>query len=133
MESFAFETSPFTKRKGTFDKNKEYLSVDRYLKWTYAYGYYLPQHEHAKKQFFEYLQRLHEIGGSYIIFKEIWPIEVLVISLVINKLGDAGNVGIDFFFEMLYESLSKLLERVEARNKATIDPNWFIDPYVKPH
>lgn len=28
----------------------------RVLKWTYAYGYYLPEHEHAKKQFFEYLQ-----------------------------------------------------------------------------
>ncbi|CAL2228914.1 unnamed protein product [Prunus armeniaca] len=24
----------------------------RVLKWTYAYGYYLPEHEHAKKQFF---------------------------------------------------------------------------------
>lgn len=28
----------------------------RVLKWTYAYGYYLPEHELAKKQFFEYLQ-----------------------------------------------------------------------------
>jgi ariadne-1 len=31
----------------------------RVLKWTYAYGYYLPDNEHAKRQFFEYLQ------GSY--------------------------------------------------------------------
>lgn len=30
----------------------------RVLKWTYAYGYYLPEHEHAKRQFFEYLQGL---------------------------------------------------------------------------
>ncbi|KAJ6909903.1 E3 ubiquitin-protein ligase ARI8 isoform X2 [Populus alba x Populus x berolinensis] len=28
----------------------------RVLKWTYAYGYYLPEHEHAKRLFFEYLQ-----------------------------------------------------------------------------
>lgn len=28
----------------------------RVLKWTYAYGYYLPEPEHAKRQFFEYLQ-----------------------------------------------------------------------------
>ena len=28
----------------------------RVLKWTYAYGYYLPEYEHAKRQFFEYLQ-----------------------------------------------------------------------------
>jgi hypothetical protein len=31
----------------------------RVLKWTYAYGYYLPEHEHAKRQFFEYLQGSH--------------------------------------------------------------------------
>lgn len=28
----------------------------RVLKWTYAYGYYLAEQEHAKRQFFEYLQ-----------------------------------------------------------------------------
>ncbi|KAI5350799.1 hypothetical protein L3X38_003690 [Prunus dulcis] len=28
----------------------------RVLKWTYAYGYYLPENEHAKRQFFECLQ-----------------------------------------------------------------------------
>jgi ariadne-1 len=32
------------------------------LKWTYAYGYYLPEFEHAKKQFFEYLQGEAESG-----------------------------------------------------------------------
>ncbi|KAK9735836.1 hypothetical protein RND81_04G231800 [Saponaria officinalis] len=34
----------------------------RVLKWTYAYGYYLPEHEHAKRQFFEYLQGEAEAG-----------------------------------------------------------------------
>ncbi|XP_039062268.1 probable E3 ubiquitin-protein ligase ARI7 [Hibiscus syriacus] len=34
----------------------------RVLKWTYAYGYYLPQHEHTKIQFFEYLQGEAEAG-----------------------------------------------------------------------
>lgn len=34
----------------------------RVLKWTYAYGYYLAEHEHAKKQFFEYLQGEAESG-----------------------------------------------------------------------
>jgi ariadne-1 len=32
------------------------------LKWTYAYGYYLPEFEHAKKQLFEYLQGEAESG-----------------------------------------------------------------------
>ncbi|KAL9380442.1 hypothetical protein Peur_026099 [Populus x canadensis] len=34
----------------------------RVLKWTYAYGFYLPEHEHAKRQFFEYLQGEAESG-----------------------------------------------------------------------
>jgi len=34
----------------------------RVLKWTYAYGYYLPEAEHAKRQFFEYLQGEAEAG-----------------------------------------------------------------------
>ncbi|XP_010268120.1 PREDICTED: probable E3 ubiquitin-protein ligase ARI8 [Nelumbo nucifera] len=34
----------------------------RVLKWTYAYGYYLPEHENAKRQFFEYLQGEAESG-----------------------------------------------------------------------
>ncbi|KAH7858163.1 hypothetical protein Vadar_020720 [Vaccinium darrowii] len=34
----------------------------RVLKWTYAYGYYLSEDEHAKRQFFEYLQGEAEAG-----------------------------------------------------------------------
>ncbi|KAG5237375.1 zinc finger family protein [Salix suchowensis] len=34
----------------------------RVLKWTYAYGFYLPEHEHAKRQFFEYVQGEAESG-----------------------------------------------------------------------
>ncbi|VVA90133.1 unnamed protein product [Arabis nemorensis] len=36
------------------------IECRRVLKWTYAYGYYLP--DHAKKQFFEYLQGEAESG-----------------------------------------------------------------------
>ncbi|KAL5703024.1 RBR-type E3 ubiquitin transferase [Ranunculus cassubicifolius] len=38
------------------------IECRRVLKWTYAYGYYLPEHEHAKRQFFEYLQGEAESG-----------------------------------------------------------------------
>lgn len=34
----------------------------RVLKWTYAYGYYLPENEHTKRQFFEYSQGEAEAG-----------------------------------------------------------------------
>ncbi|KAL5707851.1 RBR-type E3 ubiquitin transferase [Ranunculus cassubicifolius] len=38
------------------------IECRRVLKWTYAYGYYLPEEEHAKKQLFEYLQGQAESG-----------------------------------------------------------------------
>jgi ariadne-1 len=38
------------------------IECRRVLKWTYAYGYYLPEHEKTKKQFFEYLQGEAESG-----------------------------------------------------------------------
>ncbi|KAJ9701435.1 hypothetical protein PVL29_006681 [Vitis rotundifolia] len=34
----------------------------RVLKWTYAYGYYLPEHELPRRQFFEYVQGEAESG-----------------------------------------------------------------------
>ncbi|KAK7312215.1 hypothetical protein VNO77_35923 [Canavalia gladiata] len=47
---------------------KQVVECRRVLKWTYAYGYYLPKSEEAKKEFFEYaqgeaeaaLERLHQ-------------------------------------------------------------------------
>uniref|UniRef100_A0A803MFJ5 RBR-type E3 ubiquitin transferase n=1 Tax=Chenopodium quinoa TaxID=63459 RepID=A0A803MFJ5_CHEQI len=35
---------------------EQIIECRRVLKWTYAYGYYLPEDEHVKKQLFEYLQ-----------------------------------------------------------------------------
>ncbi|RRT63807.1 hypothetical protein B296_00007140, partial [Ensete ventricosum] len=43
-------------------QNEKIVECRRVLKWTYAYGYYLPEHEHAKRQFFEYLQGEAESG-----------------------------------------------------------------------
>lgn len=39
--------------------NLQIVECRRVLKWTYAYGYYLPEHEHAKRQFFEYVQGIY--------------------------------------------------------------------------
>ncbi|KAF4357328.1 hypothetical protein F8388_002836 [Cannabis sativa] len=35
---------------------QQIIRCRRVLQWSYAYGYYFPQHQWAKKQFFEYLQ-----------------------------------------------------------------------------
>ncbi|KFK31185.1 hypothetical protein AALP_AA6G079600 [Arabis alpina] len=46
----------------TLDAWIQIIECRRVLKWTYAYGYYLPSHEHAKKQLFEYSQGEAEAG-----------------------------------------------------------------------
>lgn len=42
-----------------FHYDLQIVECRRVLKWTYAYGYYLPENEHAKRQFFEYLQGVY--------------------------------------------------------------------------
>ena len=46
----------------------------RVLKWTYAYGYYLPEKEDAKRNFFEYLQGEGEGRGRVraALTKVVW-------------------------------------------------------------
>ncbi|KAJ8762183.1 hypothetical protein K2173_007337 [Erythroxylum novogranatense] len=41
---------------------KQIVECRQVLKWTYVYGYYLPENEPAKKQLFEYLQGEAELG-----------------------------------------------------------------------
>ncbi|KAK8947471.1 putative E3 ubiquitin-protein ligase ARI8 [Platanthera zijinensis] len=53
---------PESQLKFIIDAMLQVVECRRVLKWTYAYGYYLPDHEHAKKQFFEYLQGEAEAG-----------------------------------------------------------------------
>ncbi|XP_004293068.1 PREDICTED: probable E3 ubiquitin-protein ligase ARI8 [Fragaria vesca subsp. vesca] len=104
---------------------EQIVECRRVLKWTYAYGYYLPDHDTAKKQFFEYLQgeaessleRLHQCAE-----KEVQPF-----------LEDDGPIGpsqefIDFktkltgltavtknYFETLTTALENGLSDVECR------------------
>ncbi|CAH8330975.1 unnamed protein product [Eruca vesicaria subsp. sativa] len=46
----------------TVEAWRQIIECRRVLKWTYAYGYYLPEEERTKKQFFEYLQGEAEAG-----------------------------------------------------------------------
>ncbi|CAH8382028.1 unnamed protein product [Eruca vesicaria subsp. sativa] len=48
--------TPETQLQFIVDAWLQIIECRRVLKWTFAYGYYLPQHELAKKQLFEYLQ-----------------------------------------------------------------------------
>ncbi|XP_050237422.1 probable E3 ubiquitin-protein ligase ARI7 [Mercurialis annua] len=56
------QCTPETQLKFITDALLQIVECRRVLKWTYSYGYYLPEHEHAKRQFFEYLQGEAESG-----------------------------------------------------------------------
>ncbi|KAD3337094.1 hypothetical protein R6Q59_027927 [Mikania micrantha] len=56
------QCQPETQLKFIIEAWLQIVECRRVLKWTYAYGYYLPEQEHAKRQFFEYLQGEAESG-----------------------------------------------------------------------
>ncbi|CAN6485489.1 unnamed protein product [Victoria cruziana] len=56
------QCQPVSQLKFITDAWLQIVECRRVLKWTYAYGYYLPEHEQAKRQFFEYLQGEAESG-----------------------------------------------------------------------
>ncbi|CAI9090817.1 OLC1v1025675C3 [Oldenlandia corymbosa var. corymbosa] len=56
------QSQPESQLKFVIEAWLQIVECRRVLKWTYAYGFYLPEHEHAKRQFFEYLQGEAESG-----------------------------------------------------------------------
>ncbi|CAI9108233.1 OLC1v1007794C1 [Oldenlandia corymbosa var. corymbosa] len=56
------QRTPETHLKFIVDAWHQIIECRRVLKWTYAYGYYLPEKEIAKRQFFEFNQGQAESG-----------------------------------------------------------------------
>jgi len=56
------QCQPVSQLKFVTEAWLQIVECRRVLKWTYAYGYYLPEQEQAKRQFFEYLQGEAESG-----------------------------------------------------------------------
>ncbi|XP_010473914.1 PREDICTED: probable E3 ubiquitin-protein ligase ARI10 [Camelina sativa] len=52
---------PETELEFTVEAWRQIIECRRVLKWTYAFGYYLPNHEIGKKKLFEYLQGLERL------------------------------------------------------------------------
>lgn len=56
------QSQPVSQLKFVTEAWMQIVECRRVLKWTYAYGYYLPEQEQSKRQFFEYLQGEAESG-----------------------------------------------------------------------
>lgn len=56
------QSQPVSQLKFVLEACMQVVQCRRVLKWTYAYGYYLPETDPAKRNFFEYLQGEAENG-----------------------------------------------------------------------
>ncbi|KAK1367754.1 RBR-type E3 ubiquitin transferase [Heracleum sosnowskyi] len=120
---------PESQLKFVVEAWSQIVECRRVLKWTYAYGFYLPEHEDTKRQFFEYLQgeaeanleRLHQCAE-----KELQ-----------NYLGDGNSEDfISFrtklagltsvtrnFFENLVRALENGLSDVNSKAAPSMKPS----------
>ncbi|CAI0465475.1 unnamed protein product [Linum tenue] len=100
---------------------EQIVECRRVLKWTYAYGYYLPVGEAAKKQFFEYLQgqaetcleRLHDCAEKEMrkfVLEESCMHEYVAFQKKLNELTKLSKT----YFENLVRALENRLSEVEA-------------------
>ncbi|MFS7983185.1 putative IBR domain, E3 ubiquitin ligase RBR family, TRIAD supradomain-containing protein [Helianthus anomalus] len=99
----------------------------RVLKWTYAYGYYIPKIEHAKRLFFEYVQGEAEVGlerlhgcaekelRTYIVNGEATEEEFNSFRV---KLTDLTSVTRSYF-ENLVRALENGLSEVDSHEACT--------------
>ncbi|KAL5711399.1 RBR-type E3 ubiquitin transferase [Ranunculus cassubicifolius] len=102
----------------------------RVLMWTYAYGYYLPQEEKAKKTLFEFLQgqaetgleRLHYCAETEIrVFLESEDLDKLEFCDFKKKLASLTGVTKNYFENLVRALENGLVDVDENRSK------WFCE------
>ncbi|XP_026431651.1 probable E3 ubiquitin-protein ligase ARI7 [Papaver somniferum] len=104
------------------------IECRRVLKWTYAYGYYLPQSEYAKKIFFQYLQgeaesaleRLHQCAEQEIqlYLKDDLPEDFFSFHVKLDGLTVTTKNYFDNLVRALENGLSEVDSEAAARQPA---------------
>ncbi|KAG2308814.1 hypothetical protein Bca52824_028562 [Brassica carinata] len=110
------QDTPETQLQFIVDAWLQIIECRRVLKWTFAYGYYLPQHEHAKKRFFEYLQ-----GDAQVGLERLHHCAEVEIKQFLSETEDPSSDFSDFRMKLTcltkvtktyFENLVKALEMV---------------------
>ncbi|KAL5172870.1 putative E3 ubiquitin-protein ligase ARI7 [Glycine soja] len=106
------------------------IECRRVLKWTYAYGFYLPEHKHAKKQFFEiwsgetsskeFNDFLTKLAGLTSVTRNYF--ENLVRALE-NGLSDEGSNGAAFGKATTSKDAAGSSKGRSGRGKGTFQSN----------
>ncbi|GMY13851.1 probable E3 ubiquitin-protein ligase ARI8 isoform X1 [Fagus crenata] len=120
------QCQPESQLKFITDAWLQMVECRRVLKWKYAYGYYLPEPEHAKRQFFEFLQEkelevyLNAEGPSK-DFNEfrtklagLTRLEILELFPLLIVLYFNGNSVTRNYFENLVRALESGLSDVDS-------------------
>ncbi|XP_026398345.1 probable E3 ubiquitin-protein ligase ARI8 [Papaver somniferum] len=110
------------------DAWKQIIECRRVLKWTYAYGYYLPEYEKTKKRLFEFLQgqaeneleRLHGCGEKE-LQPYLDPINPLEDFNDFRKKIDRLTKDTKNHFENLVRGLENGLSEVDCERERAIE------------
>ena len=106
----------------------------RVLKWTYAYGYYLPEAEDAKKQLFEFLQgeaeagleRLHGYAEKEV--RQFLNADERSVNFEGFELNLKSLTGVTKnYFEKLVRALENGLSEVQEAGKSYMEEHWYCD------
>ncbi|XP_071730957.1 probable E3 ubiquitin-protein ligase ARI7 [Rutidosis leptorrhynchoides] len=124
LKKLSLNYCPETHLQFIIDAWLQIIECRRVLKWTYAYGYYIPKKEEAKVQFFEFVQgeaevgleRLHRCAEKelqiYIVNEDGEATEENFNSFRV-KLTDLTRVT-RFYFENLVRALENGLSEVDS-------------------
>ncbi|CAH2059885.1 unnamed protein product [Thlaspi arvense] len=108
------QSAPETQLQFTIEAWLQIIECRRVLKWTYAYGYYLPEQERTKRQFFEYLQSEAEAGLERLHHCAEMESKPFVIKAEdpLNKFNDFRTklIGLTKVTKTYFENLVKALE-----------------------
>ncbi|KAF8108679.1 hypothetical protein N665_0104s0006 [Sinapis alba] len=105
---------PETQLQFTVEAWLQIIECRRVLKWTYAYGYYLPEQQSTKKRFFEYLQGEAEVG-----LERLHHCAELEFKQLVKETEDFSNnfedfrrklIGLTKVTKTYFENLVKALE-----------------------
>ncbi|XP_023905430.1 probable E3 ubiquitin-protein ligase ARI8 [Quercus suber] len=113
---------------------QQIVECRRVLKWTYAYGYYLPEAEDAKKQLFEFLQgeaeagleRLHGYAEKEV--RQFLNADERSVNFEGFELKLKSLTGVTKkYFEKLVRALENGLSEVQGAGKSDMEEDWYCD------
>ncbi|XP_047307724.1 probable E3 ubiquitin-protein ligase ARI7 isoform X2 [Impatiens glandulifera] len=124
------QSQPESQLKFIIEAWLQIVECRRVLKWTYAYGYYLPEQERAKRQFFEYLQGEAEAG-----LERLYQCAEKDLQVYLNSEGPSPDFN-DFrtklagltsvtrnYFENLVRALENGLSDVDSQGSCSSKSN----------